>query len=174
MRILVTGRHVELTPALKAYAEEKISKFDRYLPNITEARITITLEKNVHKVEVLLNANGFIIPAEGATGEVYSAVDQVVEKLDQQVKKYKGKLTSKRKGEGRASSGPGSAAPADEGGRIIKARRFDLKPMSPEEASLQLEMMDKNFFIFNNAISGDINVIYKRTDGNYGLIEPLR
>jgi putative sigma-54 modulation protein len=173
MRILVTGRHIDLTPALRAYAEEKISKFDRYLPNITEARITVTLEKNIHKVEVLLNANGFIIPAEGATGEVYSAIDQVVEKLDQQVKKYKGKLTHHRKGEGRPTP-PGSTAPADEGGRIIKTKRFDLKPMTPEEASLHMELMEKNFFIFNNAISGDINVIYKRTDGNYGLIEPLR
>ncbi|MDA8169500.1 MAG: ribosome-associated translation inhibitor RaiA [Nitrospiraceae bacterium] len=177
MNVLVTARHIDLTPALKSYAEEKVSKFDRYLSNISEAKVTLILEKNVHKAEVLLNANGILIWAESSTGDIYAAIDEVVEKLDQQVKKYKGKLMSHRKGEKApvaAAAIPEAGAPAEEGGRIIKTKRFGVKPMTAEEASLQMELLDKSFFIFTNAASGEINIIYRRNDGNYGLIEPVR
>lgn len=173
MNVLITARHLELTPSLKSYAEEKISKFDRYLSNISEAKITLILEKNVHKAEVLLNANGMMIWAESSTGEIYSAIDDVVGKIEQQVKKYKGKLKSHRKGENKIPPAE-SEAPPEEAGRIIKTKRFDLKPMTSEEASLQMELLGKSFFIFTNALSGEINVIYKRNDGNYGLIEPVK
>ncbi len=174
MKTIVTARHLELTEALRNYAEEKVSKFDRFLSNISEARIILTVEKNVHKAEVLLNANGMQILAESSTTEIYSAIDDVIDKLEKKIMKYKGKLTSYRKGENKTAAAVESAAPFDEGGRIIKHKRFDFKPMTPEEASLQMELLAKNFFIFTNAISGEINVIYKRNDGNYGLIEPLK
>jgi len=173
MNIYVTARHLDLTPALKRYAEDKVGKFDRFLPNLADAKVTLTLEKNVHRAEVLLNANGFLIRAESSTGEIYSAIDEVIEKLEKQVTKYKGKLTHHRKGENKNAKAP-SQAPVDEGGRIIKVKRFDIKPMTPEEASLQMELLDQSFFIFTNALSGNINIIYKRNDGNYGLIEPIR
>src|SRR3989304_5515128 len=92
MNIIVTGRHLEVTDALKKYAEAKIKKFDRYLTNITEATITLSIEKYRHKAEVLLKVNGYLIQAEGITGEIYSSIDEVVEKLERQVKKYKEKL----------------------------------------------------------------------------------
>jgi putative sigma-54 modulation protein len=173
MNVYVTARHIELTPALKKYAEDKVLKFDRFLPFLHDAKVTLKLEKNVHKAEVLLNANGFLIRAESATGEIYSAIDEVVEKLEKQVTKYKGKLTQYRKGENK-SAHAASRAPVDEGGRIIKVKRFDIKPMTPEEASLQMELLGQSFFIFTNALSGNINIIYKRNDGNYGLIEPIK
>lgn len=173
MNILVTARHMELTDALKGYAEEKVSKFDRFLGNILEARIILTFEKNAHTAEVLLNANGMLILAESTTGEIYSAIDDVVEKLEKKVNRYKGKLASYRTAPNREIPEE-PRAPMDEGGRIIKHKRFDIKPMTPEEASLQMELLSKNFFIFTNAITGDINVIYKRNDGNYGLIEPVK
>ncbi len=172
MKITVTGRHLEVTPALKSYAEEKIGKFEKYLSNISEAVVTLSVEKYRHKVEVLIKANGVMIQAEGITGEIYSAIDEVVEKLDKQVKKYKEKLVSHRKGENKASAA--SAAPLYEEGIIIKKRQFDMKPMSPEEAVMQLDLLDKDFFVFANGASGDINVIYRRKDGNYGLIEPVK
>ncbi len=174
MNIVTSARHVELTPALKSYAEEKVSKFDRYLSNISEAKVTLILEKNVHKAEILLNVNGILIWAESSTGDIYSAIDDVIDKLDMQVKKYKGKLNSHRKGENNRVISTGETAPEDEGGRIIKTKRFGIKPMSPEEASMQMELLDKKFFIFTDASSGQINVIYKRNDGNYGLIEPTK
>lgn len=170
MNIIVNGRHIEVTPALKSYAEEKLKKFDRYLSHITEAVVTLTVEKYRHKAEVLIKANGVLIQAAGVTGEVYASIDEVVEKLEKQVKKYKEKLVSHRKGEGKTLPEP--SVPEHERGGIIKRKRFDMKPMTPEEAVMQMELLDKDFFVFSNHATGEINVVYLRNDGNFGLIEP--
>ena len=174
MNIIVTGRHLEVTPALKNYAEKKIKRFDRYLSNISEVIVTISVEKYRHKVEVLLKVNGVLIQAEGITGDVYSSIDGVAEKLDRQIKKYKEKLVSHRKSEGKAGTSEPEAAVTIDVGRIIKNKRFELKPMSPDEAAMQMELLDKDFFVFTNDNSGEINVIYRRRDGNFGLIEPVK
>jgi putative sigma-54 modulation protein len=173
MNIIVNGRHLEVTPALKSYAEKKIQRFDRYLSNISEAVVTLTVEKYRHKVEVLLKVNGVLIQAEGITGDVYSSIDEVAEKLERQIKKYKEKLVSHRKAEGKAGEAV-AEVPLAEAGRIIKNKRFELKPMSPDEAVMQMELLDKDFFVFTNDNSGSINVIYRRRDGNFGLIEPVK
>ncbi|MDI6801070.1 MAG: ribosome-associated translation inhibitor RaiA [Thermodesulfovibrionales bacterium] len=172
MNIIVNGRHLEITPALKGYAEEKIGRFEKYISNITEAVVTLSVEKYRHKAEVLLKANGVLIQAEGVTGEVYSSIDEVVEKLEKQVVKHKEKLHSHRKGEKKVVSGAPSSG--TEHGRIIKHKKFDMKPMNPEEAVDQMDLLDKDFFVFANQVSGDINVVYNRKDGNYGLIEPVK
>ncbi len=174
MNIIVTGRQIEVTPALKSYVEKKIKKIKRYLSNITEAIVTINIEKYRHKVEVLLKVNGVLIQAEGITGDVYASIDEVVDKLERQIKKYKEKLVSHRKSENKSSAIPSESKSLGEVGRIIKNKRFELKPMSPDEAVMQMELLDKDFFIFTNDNSGDINVIYRRKDGNFGLIEPVR
>ena len=174
MNIIVTGRHLEVTPALRNYAEKKIKRFDRYLANISEAIVTLSVEKYRHKVEVLLKVNGVLIQAESITGEVYSSIDEVAEKLGRQIKKYKEKLVSHRKSEGKIGIlAPETGVPAEEG-KIIKNKRFELKPMSPDEAAMQMDLLDKNFFVFTNDNSGNINVIYRRGDGNFGLIEPVK
>ncbi len=175
MNIIVTGRNLEITPALRDYAEKKMAKFERYLSNITEAIVTLSIQKYQHKAEVLIKANGYMIQAEGVTGEIYSSIDEVVEKLEKQIKKYKEKINSHRKGENKSpltASSPGSVSEKEP--RIIKVKRFDIKPMSPEEAAMQMELLDKDFFVFENERTGQFNVIYKRNDGNYGLIEPLK
>lgn len=172
MNIIVNGRHLEITPALKRYAEEKIGRFGKYISNITEAVVTLSVEKYRHKAEVLLKVNGVMIQAESVTGEVYSSIDEVVEKLEKQVLKYKEKIHSYRKGEKKAAAV--EIAGASEKGRIIKNKRFEMKPMSPEEAVDQMELLDKDFFVFSNDVSGVINVVYRRKDGNYGLIEPIK
>lgn len=135
--------------------------------------MTLSIEKYRHKAEVLLKANGTMIQAEGITGEIYSSIDEVVEKLEKQVKKYKEKLVSHRKGEGKNVETITEEIPA-ETGRIIKRKRFDMKPMGPDEAVMQMELLDKDFFVFTNEISGNINVVYRRKDGNFGLIEPVK
>jgi putative sigma-54 modulation protein len=174
MNIVVSGRNVEVTEALRKYAEEKISRFDRYLSNITEAVVTFSIQKNNHKAEVLIRANGKMMQAEGTTGELYSAIDEVAAKLDRQVKKHKGKMTSQRKSVTVRNNKavPAEASPA-ETGLIIKKRQFEMKPMSPEEAAINLEMSDMKFFVFTNDQSSQINVIYRMNDGNLGLIEPV-
>ncbi|MFN3739135.1 MAG: ribosome hibernation-promoting factor, HPF/YfiA family [Thermodesulfovibrionales bacterium] len=175
MNIIVTGRNLEITPALRDYAEKKITKFERYLSNITEAIVTLSIQKYQHKAEVLIKANGYMIQAEGVTGEIYSSIDEVVEKLEKQIKKYKEKINSHRKGENKGSlTASSSSSLSEKEPRIIKVKRFDIKPMSPEEAAMQMELLDKDFFVFENERTGQFNVIYKRTDGNYGLIEPAK
>jgi putative sigma-54 modulation protein len=174
MNIIVSGRHLEITPALKNYAEEKLKKFERYLSDISEAFVTLSIEKKYrHKAEVLIKVNGYLIQAEGVTAEIYSSIDEVSDKLERQLKKYKEKLVSHRKGVAKAAE-PEQKAIAQEAGRIIKNKHFELKPMSPDEASMQMELLDKDFYVFINDKSGDINVIYLRRDGNFGLIEPVR
>src|SRR5208283_4120924 len=172
MNVIINGRHLEITPALRSYAEEKIGRFDKYVSNISEAVVTLSVEKYRHKAEVLLKVNGVKIQAEGKTGEVYSAIDQVVEKLEKQVVKYKEKQHDYRKGEKKVSGTP--EAGSVEHGTIIKRKQFDMKPMSSEEAVNQMELLDKNFFVYTDDRSGDVNVVYRRNDGNYGLIEPAK
>ncbi len=171
MNIVVTGRHMKLTDNLKNYAEEKVKKIRKYLDNITEVAVTMSIEKYRHRAEILLKVNGMLIQAESITGEMYSSIDDVIEKLERQVKKYKERLVSHRKGEERPSITPVSKEffPA-----IIKRKSFDIKPMNPEEAAMQMDLLNKDFFIFTSASSGNINVLYKRRDGNLGLIEPIK
>ncbi len=175
MNIVVTGRNVEVTPALRSYAEDKIGKFERYLSNITEAVITFSIQKHMHKAEVLLNANGNLIQAEGVTGELYSAIDEVAQKLERQVKKFKGKLHSHRKAEGKsrvAATVPEETPSETE--RVIVRKTLETKPMAPEEAAMHMEMDNQDFRVFTNDQSGEINVTYRRSDGNIGLIEPAK
>lgn len=169
MNIIINGRHMELTKNLKDYAEEKISKFKKYLNNITEATVTLSVEKYRHKAEVLLKVDGSFIQAECITGEMYSSIDEVVEKLERQIKKYKEKTVSHRKNKKKsvARQSVEEITPL-----IIKRKSFDIKPMSVEEAAMHMEMSDRSFFVFTNASSGKVNVLYKRNDGNLGLIEP--
>ncbi|MCE5194206.1 MAG: ribosome-associated translation inhibitor RaiA [Nitrospiraceae bacterium] len=174
MNIIITGRHMEITPALKEYAEKRISKFEKYLANIQEAVVTFSVEKKYrHKVEVLIKVNGVMMQAESTTEEIYSAIDEVVDKLEKQLKKYKEKLSSYRKGENKEQDIPLQKI-QDEIGSIIKRKQFDMKPMSPDEAVMQMDLMHKDFYVFTNELSGDINVVYRRKDGNFGLIEPAK
>ena len=174
MNILVNGRHLEVTPALKNYAVDKIKKFEKYSSDITEATVTLSVEKYRHKAEVLLKANGILIQAESVTGEIYSSIDEVTEKLDRQIKKYKEKLVAHRKASPKNTEVKPETPSLHEGARIIKNKRFELKPMSPDEAAMQMELLDKSFYVFLNANSGEINVIYQRQDGNFGHIEPVK
>ena len=171
MNIIINGRHMDLTENLKDYAEEKISRFEKYLANISEATVTLSVEKYRHKAEVLLKINGVIIQAESITGEMYSSIDEVAEKLESQVRKYKEKVVSRRKNMRQQAD----SLPEEESQpMIIKNKSFDIKPMSVEEAAVSMEMMDRSFIVFTNASSGNINVLYQRNDGNLGLIEPAK
>ncbi|GBD95176.1 ribosome-associated factor Y [bacterium BMS3Abin06] len=171
MNIIINCKQMDLTKNLKEYAEEKIGKFKKYLGNIAEATVTLSVEKYRHKAEVLLKVNGSFIQAESITNEMYSSIDEVVEKLARQVRKYKEKTVSHRKNKDRQEALPAveEAFPV-----IIKNKSYNIKPMSVDEAAMQMDLLDKNFFIFTNASSGNINVLYKRTDGNFGLIEPIK
>jgi len=171
MNIIINCRHMDLTPNLKEYAEEKIGKFNKYINNVTEANVTLSVEKFRHKAEVLLKVNGLFIQAESITGEMYSSIDEVTDKLGRQIKKYKEKIVDRKKNKNRTSESPKATEPFP---TIIKEKSFDIKPMAVDEAAMQMDLLDKVFFVFTNASSGNINVLYKRSDGNLGLIEPIK
>lgn len=174
MHVSVIGRHIEVTDALKQYATDKFNRLEKYLPKAMEVVVTLSVVKKVHHMaEAVIKSNGVLIQASEETEEMYSAIDLLIEKIERRVKRYKEKLIDHKhhggKGEASAASQPGERIP-----EIIKTKRFDLKPMLPEEAVMQMELLDKDFFIFANAGSGLVNVIYKRKDGNVGLIEPAK
>jgi len=172
MNVLVNGRHMEITDALKTYASEKVQKVEKYLPENSEANVTLAVEKFRHKAEVLIKANGLLIQAHEETEEMYSSIDKVMDKIGRQVKKYKEKLKV-HKGQGLEKTTPEAGIEMEKIPEIIKVKSFDMKPMNPEEAVMQMELLDKVFFVFSNINTGALNVIYKRRDGNVGLIEPL-
>ncbi|NOZ24618.1 MAG: ribosome-associated translation inhibitor RaiA [Nitrospirae bacterium] len=173
MNIIINGRHLDITPALRDYAESKVRKFEKYLSSITEAVVTLSVEKYRHKAEVLLKANGIMIQAEGVTGEIYSSIDEVVEKLERQTKKYKEKQISQRK-DSKAQAAPQQPVETESAAevKIIREKKVAMKPMTPEEAAMQMDLMGQDFLVFTDANSGNINVIYRRKDGDLGLIEP--
>lgn len=176
MQITVIGRHLEATESLKQYATERFQRIEKYLPQNSHATITLSVIKKVHHIaEAAIKANGVLIQASEETAEMYSSIDLLLEKIDRRVRKYKEKLRDhKHQPTAAAFADAAPAAPHsdDHIPRIIRTKRFDLKPMQPEEAVMQMELLDKPFFIFANAGSGQVNVIYRRKDGNVGLIEP--
>ncbi len=172
MKIQVRGRNMEVTGALKEYVEKRLGKLEKYLDNLGDAQVTLTVEKDSHRVEVTIPINGMILRGEETTGDMYASTDMVVEKLEKQIEKYKGKLV-KRAGKGNAEGRPAQqAGEEDFGPRIVRTKRFAIKPMAIDEAVLQMNLLGHSFFVFSNAETDQVNVVYKRKDGNYGLIEP--
>ncbi len=173
MQVTVIGRHMEATEALKQYATEKFSRLEKYLPKTVQVVITLSVVKKVHHTaEAVIKSNGLVIQASEETEEMYSAIDLLIEKIERRVRRYKEKLVEHKHQTGKTGIAGASSESEDRIPQIIKTKRFDLKPMLPEEAVMQMELLDKPFFIFANAGSGLVNVIYKRKDGNVGLIEP--
>jgi putative sigma-54 modulation protein len=176
MDITVMGRHLEATDALKQYATERFQRLEKYLPANSHATITLSVVKKVHHfAEALIKADGVLIQASEETAEMYSSLDLLYEKIYRRVRKYKERLTDHKHHAGSADLANAAAAaphPEDRIPQIIKTKRFDLKPMTADEAVMQMELLDKPFFIFANARNGHVSVIYRRKDGNVGLIEP--
>jgi len=176
MQITVIGRHLEATDALKQYATERFQRLEKYLPRNSHATVTLSVVKKVHQIaETVIKADGVLVQASEETEDMYSSIDLLFEKIERRIRKYKEKLTDHKHHTGVAGlTEAASAAPHPEERipQIIRTKRFDLKPMTPDEAVMQMELLDKPFFIFTNAGSGHISVLYRRRDGNVGLIEP--
>jgi len=174
MDITVTFRHMEPTDSLRNYAEEKISKLNKYLDFPLEAHIVLTVEKFRHIADVTLSLNGTRIKGAEETEDMYSAIDIVMDKIETQVKRHLSKIREHRsenlkEGEVEILE-EATTAPQDEA--TIEVEKLDAKPMDPEEAAMQLNMSQQDFLVFRNSRSREVNVIYRRRDGNLGLIEP--
>lgn len=172
MDIMVTFRHTEPIESLKTYAEEKISKLDKYLDSPAEAHVVLSVEKFRHLADVTLGVNGTRIKGVEETGDMYSAIDQVMDKIEKQVKRHLSKIRNRRSESHKSEEIEEPTAFTQEE-PVIEVEKMVAKPMDAEEAAMQLNLSRQDFLVFRNAKSMEINVIYKRGDGNLGLIEPV-
>lgn len=180
MKYNIRGVNIELTEALKDYVDKKISKLEKYFeaPLASEASVTLSVIKDMHTVEVTIPISGALLRAEVKNNDMYASIDLVVDKLERQIRKYKTKMNRRIRQEGGKRDlfvmEPNSTDTAmeDEEYELVRTKRFTLKPMDVEEAILQMNMVGHNFFVFANMDTDQVNVVYKREDGRYGLIEP--
>ena len=175
MRYTISGKNINITPGLKDAVESKLGKLERYFSPDTEVQVTLSVEKGRQKIEVTIPVKGSIIRAEQDSSDMYVSVDLVEEIIERQLRKYKTKLIAKQQGghdfRQEFIESDTSAAESDEI-EIVRTKRFGIKPMFPEDACIQMELLGHNFFVFSNAETDEVNVVYKRKNGTYGLIEP--
>jgi ribosome hibernation promoting factor len=177
MRLDVKGRNVDVTPDLRDYAEKKVGKLARQLADQTHVEVELAVEKNPsiadnHVAEATVWTKGPVLRAREASSDMRASIDQLVDKLERQVVRYRQKARHEHeRRQDSARAGQPSVLP-EEDAVIVKKKQFALNPMTPEEAIVQLELIGHDFFVFRNLDSGEINVLYRRHDGDYGLIEP--
>ncbi|MGI6227468.1 MAG: ribosome hibernation-promoting factor, HPF/YfiA family [Peptococcales bacterium] len=175
MKINIKGKNLEVTPALREYVEKRVGKIQKYFEGeLREATVTLVVERELHRIEVTVPLNGYILRGEEETTDMYTSIDNVVDKLERQVRKHKTRINRKIKNISvldLVPNGNNGQEPQAEP-RIVRTKNFALKPIPEEEAVLQMELLGHNFYVFLNAETEEVNVVYKRKDGNYGLIEP--
>ncbi|QQY80084.1 SSU ribosomal protein S30P /sigma 54 modulation protein [Keratinibaculum paraultunense] len=173
MKLTFVGKNIEVTEALKDVTEKKLGKLEKYFQGDVEGNVVYSVERNRKIIEITINLPGTILRAEESSDDMYAAIDKAVDILERQIRKHKTKLQRRYKnGETIRFENIEPLQEEEDRPKIVRTKRFDMKPMSVEEAILQMELLRHNFFVFMNAESGDLNVLYKRKDGNYGLIEP--
>ena len=174
MKVTVIAKNMELTDALKEIVQKKISKLEKYFEANVEAKATLTVQKNRQIIEVTIPFNGVILRGEEATSDMYKSLDLVGDKLERQIRKQKTRLSRKHGGSLRFGeiNNIDLKSEQEEEGKLVKVKKFGVKPMNSEEAILQMDLLGHNFFVYQDADSNKVNVIYKRKDGDYGLLEP--
>lgn len=173
MKFIIVGRNIEVTPGLKTAVEDKIGKLEKYFTPETEVHVTLSVEKDRQKIEVTIPVKGSIIRSEQVSNDMYVSIDLVEEIIERQLKKYKTKLVDKQKDATSFSQlFVENNYMDDEEIKIVRTKKFDIKPMYPEDACIQMELLGHSFFVFCNAETDQVNVVYKRKGDTYGLIEP--
>ena len=173
MNLVISGKNLDITEGLRSAIEEKIGKLERYFTDTTEVYVTLSTEKNRQKIEITIPMKGSIIRAEEVSSDMYVSIDLVEEVIERQLRKYKNKLIDKEQNAAHLSQSFIEADDfEDEDIQIIRSKKFAMKPMDPEEACVQMELLGHNFFVFRNSETDEVNVVYKRKGNTYGLIEP--
>ena len=173
MNIIIIGKNIDVTPGLREAVEEKIGKLEKYFTPDTEVHVTLSVEKDRQKIEVTIPVKGSIIRSEQVSNDLYVSIDLVEEIIERQLKKYKSKLVNYKQNSDNFKQDYIEKDFADDDEiKIIRSKKFDMKPMYPEDACVQMELLGHGFYVFRNAETEEINVVYKRKDGAYGLIEP--
>ncbi|GFI19351.1 MAG: ribosome-associated translation inhibitor RaiA [Lachnospiraceae bacterium] len=173
MKFVIVGKNIEVTPGLKSAVEDKIGKLERYFTPETEIHVTLSVEKERQKIEVTIPVKGSIIRSEQVSNDMYVSIDLVEEIIERQLKKYKNKLVDQKQSANFFKKEfIEKEYMEEEDIQIIRNKKFDIKPMYPEDACIQMELLGHNFFVFCNAETDQVNVVYKRKGNTYGLIEP--
>ncbi len=174
MRFIISGKNIEVTPSLRLNIEQKLGKLERYFTPETEIIVTLSVEKERQKIEVTIPMKGTIIRSEQVSDDMYVSIDLVEEVIERQLLKYKKKLIDKHQEGGflKQEFAEDDYDTDENEIKIIRTKRFGMKPMFPEDACVQMELLGHSFFVFSNAETGEVNVVYKRKDHTYGLIEP--
>ena len=181
MELQITGKNTELSPDVRGYIERKLGKLNRHLPNILESKVEITEEKTKspqqhYVVQVTVNSKGTLLRGEERAEDLYGAVDKVVDVMNRQIEHFKGKRFKKGRGTSFARGVVREAVEAEtetEIRRVTRVKRFAVNPMSVDEAIDQMELLGHDFFLFFNTEEKDLNLVYRRRDGNYGVIQPV-
>jgi putative sigma-54 modulation protein len=184
MDISITTHNVDLTDRLRSHVEKKTGRLDRYMPDLTDIRVDLSSQNTRNTVQrqiaqiTIRDGRGTILRAEERSNDMFAAVDAVIDKLYRQIKRYRGKRRDNRRGGGEDTA-VGEPLPFEEEEAvleesvIVRRKRFPLRPMLSDEAIEQMELLGHNFFVFFNADEEAVNVIYRRDDGNYGLLQPV-
>ena len=175
MQTSVTFKNLDSSDTLRSYVQEKLDRFDRLLDNPAEANVVLSVEKFRHMAEINIVGDRLTINGKEETIDMYSAIDMVLDKLEKQIKKSKDKIRERRSGakaRNKSMLAEEINLPEEELERQIKIKNIEYKPMHVEEAALQMDLLDDNFLVFTNARSDQVNVLYRRKDGHYGLIQP--
>lgn len=173
MKFIIIGKNIEVTPGLKSAVEDKIGKLEKYFNPEAEAHVTLSVEKERQKIEVTIPVKGSIIRSEQVSNDMYVSINLVEEIIERQLKKYKNKLVDQKQSAGFFKKEFIEKEYMDEEEiKILRTKKFDIKPMYPEDACIQMELLGHNFFVFCNAETDEVNVVYKRKGNTYGLIEP--
>jgi len=180
MEVKIRGRNVQITPRLQEYVEKKVGKLDRYLPTITEAHMELSVTKtrsaqDRQVAQLTIRSKGTILRVEEHNQDIFAAIDSVLDKMYRQIGRYKGKRKERAKAGAEEIGGeelPVEVEPTESTGRIVRVKNFTMASINPEEAIEQMGLLGHNFYVFYNAEVGQINVLYRREDGNFGLIQP--
>ena len=173
MKYVITGRGTNVTDGLRSAIEEKLGKLEHYFAPDTEVHVTLKVEKDRQKVEVTVPVKGHIIRAEQVSDDMYVSIDLIEDIIERQLRKYKTKIVDSKQNVGSFTSEFMQEDDyEDEDVKVIRTKRFEVKPMDPEEACVQMELLNHSFYVFRNAETDEVNVVYKRKGGDYGLIEP--
>lgn len=180
MELTIKGKNVEVTDRLRDYVHKKIGKLDRYLPTISEAWVELSVEgtraaQDRQVCQVTVRSNGTILRAEERSDDMFNSIDTVLDKMYRQIARYKGKRQNRWRGAGMVAEPLPleiEETQFEEEARIVRSKRFPMTPMDAEEAVEQMELLGHDFFVFYNAEDGQINVLYRRKDGDYGLLQP--
>ena len=176
MQISFSGKHIDITDALKEYAISKLKKLNRFYKGPMSVEVLMNVEHERQIVEITTHVKGMILRVEESSNDMYASIDSAVDKLEARIKRYKDKIRNKHRSVekvGIEENSPLGSENDESGYKVVKEKEFEVKPISVDEAIMQMEMLGHSFFVFRDSKTDRINVLYKRKDGNYGLIKPV-